>query len=64
MLLIRSALACIALIAAILALLPGMAGLGAAADSLAVILGWRDVRQVPKAVFLVARPDGRFSVAL
>ncbi|EBA01424.1 hypothetical protein [Marinobacter sp. ELB17] len=54
MLLIRSALAYLALIAAILALLPSMAGLGAAAVSLAVILGWRDMRLVPKVVFLVA----------
>ncbi|MGO1659061.1 MAG: hypothetical protein ACTHYN_10695 [Marinobacter sp.] len=52
--LIRSALAYIALIAAILALLPGMAGLGASAVSLAVILGWQDMRRVPKAVFIVA----------
>lgn len=52
--LIRSALAYIALFAAILALLPGMAGLGASAVSLAVILGWRDMRRVPKAVFVVA----------
>ena len=52
--LIRSALAYIALIAAILALLPGMAGLGASAVSLAVILGWQDMRRVPKAVFVVA----------
>lgn len=51
---IRSALAYIALIAAILALLPGMAGLGAGAVSLAVILGWQDMRRVPKAVFVVA----------
>ncbi|MEH6356374.1 MAG: hypothetical protein V7760_10165 [Marinobacter sp.] len=54
MLLMRSAIAYIALIAAILALLPGTAGLGAAAVSLAVILGWRDMRLVPKVVFLVA----------
>ncbi|RBW49257.1 hypothetical protein [Marinobacter sp. F3R11] len=52
--LVRSALAYIALIAAILALVPGMAFLGAGAVSLAVILGWRDMRRVPKAVFLVA----------
>lgn len=52
--LIRSTLAYIALIAAILALLPGMAGLGAGAVSLAVILGWQDMRRVPKAVFVVA----------
>ncbi|HDZ36877.1 MAG TPA: hypothetical protein ENH62_01060 [Marinobacter sp.] len=52
--LIRSALAYIALVAAILALFPGMAGLGAGAVSLAVILGWRDMRRVPKAVFLAA----------
>ncbi|WP_100637821.1 hypothetical protein [Marinobacter salexigens] len=51
---IRSALAYVALIAAILALFPGMAGLGAGAVSLAVILGWRDMRRVPRAVFLVA----------
>ncbi|MDN6320487.1 MAG: hypothetical protein L0J77_12030, partial [Marinobacter sp.] len=44
----------IALFAAILALLPGMAGLGASAVSLAVILGWQDMRRVPKAVFTVA----------
>lgn len=54
MLLIRSALAYIALAAAILGLLPGMGGLGAGAVSLAVVLGWRDMRWVPKAVFLVA----------
>ncbi|WP_053076209.1 hypothetical protein [Marinobacter psychrophilus] len=54
MLLTRSALAYLALIAAILALLPGMTGLGAAAVSLAVILGWRDMRLVPRVVFLVA----------
>lgn len=52
--LIRSALAYIALLAAILAFLPGMAGLGAGAVSLAVILGWRDMRRVPKVVFTVA----------
>lgn len=52
--LIRSTLAYIALIAAILALLPGMAALGAGAVSLAVILGWQDMRRVPKAVFIVA----------
>lgn len=52
--LIRSALAYIALMAAILALFPGMAGLGAGAVSLAVILGWQDMRRVPRAVFLVA----------
>ncbi|GGE62836.1 hypothetical protein GCM10011533_14040 [Streptosporangium jomthongense] len=51
---IRSALAYIALSAAILVLVPGMAGLGAGAVSLAVILGWRDMRRVPRAVFLVA----------
>ncbi|AKO53999.1 hypothetical protein ABA45_17435 [Marinobacter psychrophilus] len=54
LLLTRSALAYLALIAAILALLPGMTGLGAAAVSLAVILGWRDMRLVPRVVFLVA----------
>jgi hypothetical protein len=54
LLLTRSALAYLALIAAILALLPGMTGLGAAAVCLAVILGWRDMRLVPRVVFLVA----------
>ncbi|MDO6441661.1 MULTISPECIES: hypothetical protein [unclassified Marinobacter] len=54
MLLIRSALAYIALVAAVFVLFPGMAGLGAGAVSLAVILGWRDMRRVPRAVFLVA----------
>jgi len=54
-LLIRSALAYLALIAAILAPLPGMAGLGAAAVSLAVILGWRNIRLVPKV--MVRKPD-------
>jgi hypothetical protein len=54
LLLTRSALAYLALIAAILALLPGTAGLGAAAVSLAVILGWQDMRLVPRVVFLVA----------
>lgn len=54
MLLIRSALAYVALLAAIFALFPGMAGVGAGAVSLAVILGWKDMRRVPRAVFLVA----------
>ncbi|AMQ89230.1 hypothetical protein [Marinobacter sp. LQ44] len=51
---LRSALAYVALIAAVLATLPGMAYLGAVAVSLAVSLGWQDMRRVPRAVFAVA----------
>jgi len=51
---LRSALAYVALIAAVLATLPGMAFLGAVAVSLAVGLGWQDMRRVPRAVFAVA----------
>ncbi len=51
---LRSALAYVALIAAVLATLPGMAFLGAVAVSLAVSLGWQDMRRVPRAVFSVA----------
>ncbi|MFO8141789.1 MAG: hypothetical protein R6T87_07875 [Marinobacter sp.] len=40
--------------AAVLSLVPGMALVGALAVSLAVILGWRDMRYVPRAVFAVA----------
>lgn len=52
--LIRSVLAYIALAAALLAFLPGMAWLGAGMVCLVVILGWRDMRRVPQAVFGVA----------
>ncbi|WP_138436092.1 hypothetical protein [Marinobacter shengliensis] len=51
---LRSALAYVALIAAVLATLPGMAFLGAVAVSMAVSLGWQDMRRVPRAVFAVA----------
>lgn len=51
---LRSALAYLALIAAALSLLPGMALVGAVAVSLAVVLGWQDMRRVPRAVFAVA----------
>ncbi|MCM0613764.1 hypothetical protein KFJ24_14860 [Marinobacter sediminum] len=51
---IRNFLAYAALLAAVLAFLPGSAYLGAVAVSLTVILGWRDMRQVPRAVFSVA----------
>jgi len=51
---LRSALAYVALLSAVLATLPGMAYLGAVAVSLAVSLGWQDMRRVPRAVFAVA----------
>ncbi|OJS98816.1 hypothetical protein [Marinobacter nauticus] len=54
MLPLRSALAYVALLSAVLATLPGMAYLGAVAVSLAVSLGWQDMRRVPRAVFAVA----------
>ncbi|QFS88981.1 MULTISPECIES: hypothetical protein [unclassified Marinobacter] len=54
MLPLRSALAYVALLSAVLATLPGMAFLGAVAVSLAVSLGWQDMRRVPRAVFAVA----------
>lgn len=50
----RSFLAYLALFASIFSLLPGMAWVGAIAVSLAVILGWRDMRWVPRMVFAVA----------
>lgn len=58
----RSLLAYLALAAAVLALLPGMATLGAFAVGLAVILGWRELRRVPRAVFLVAMAGLVYSV--
>lgn len=54
MLPLRSALAYVALLSSVLATLPGMAYLGAVAVSLAVSLGWQDMRRVPRAVFAVA----------
>ncbi|MBE0486403.1 hypothetical protein [Marinobacter sp.] len=51
---LRSAFAYIALIAAVLSLLPGMALMGALAVSLAVVLGWQDMRHVPRGVFAFA----------
>nr|WP_099092598.1 hypothetical protein [Marinobacter salinus] len=54
MAIIRNFLAYAALLAAVLAFLPGAAYLGAVAVSLTVILGWREMRRVPRAVFSVA----------
>lgn len=54
MLPLRSALAYVALLSAILASLPGMTYLGAAAAGATVLLGWQDMRNVPRAVFVVA----------
>jgi hypothetical protein len=51
---LRSAFAYLALIAAVLSLLPGMPLLGAAAAVMAILLGWQDMRNVPRAVFVVA----------
>lgn len=52
--LLRSVLAYVALAAALLAFLPGAEMLGAAAVALVVMLGWQDMRKVPRAVFIVA----------
>ncbi|MBY6194913.1 hypothetical protein DET61_11225 [Marinobacter nauticus] len=54
MLPLRSALAYVALLSAILASLPGMTYLGAASAGATVLLGWQDMRNVPRAVFVVA----------
>ncbi|HCW89047.1 MAG TPA: hypothetical protein DHU56_03170 [Marinobacter sp.] len=51
---LRSILAYLALLAAVLSPVPGMELAGAVAVSLAVVLGWRDMRWVPRAVFAVA----------
>jgi len=51
---LRSALAYVALLSAILASLPGMTYLGAAAAGATVLLGWQDMRNVPRVVFVVA----------
>ncbi|MBO6849121.1 MAG: hypothetical protein JJ867_01435 [Marinobacter sp.] len=52
--LFSSCLAYAALLAGILAFLPGAGLLGALAVSLAVVLGWRSMRMVPRVVFIVA----------
>ncbi|MGM0768398.1 MAG: hypothetical protein ACQEV6_10260 [Pseudomonadota bacterium] len=49
-----SCLAYAALLAGVLAFLPGAGLLGALAVSLAVVLGWRSMRTVPRGVFVVA----------
>lgn len=49
-----SLLAYSALLADVLAFLPGAGMLGALAVSLAVVLGWRSMRVVPRGVFVVA----------
>ncbi|HAC30522.1 MAG: hypothetical protein VX673_05500 [Pseudomonadota bacterium] len=54
MLPLRSALAYVALLSAVLAILPGMTYLGAAAAGATVLLGWQDMRNVPRVVFVVA----------
>lgn len=54
MLPLRSALAYVALLSAVLAILPGMTYLGAAAAGMTVLLGWQDMRNVPRVVFVVA----------
>ncbi|MEC9082386.1 MAG: hypothetical protein VYE45_01400 [Pseudomonadota bacterium] len=54
MLPLRSALAYVALLSAILASLPGMTYLGAAAAGATVLLGWQDMRNVPRVVLVVA----------
>lgn len=52
--LFSSCLAYAALLAGVLAFLPGAGLLGALAVSLAVVLGWRSMRMVPRVVFIVA----------
>lgn len=52
--LFSSALAYAALLAGVLAFLPGAGLLGALVVSLAVVLGWRTMRTVPRGVFVVA----------
>ncbi|TNE80148.1 MAG: hypothetical protein EP339_02960 [Gammaproteobacteria bacterium] len=58
----RSLLAYVALFAALLSLLPGMVLLGAVSVGLAVMLGWRDLRRVPKAVFTIAILMGTYAL--
>ncbi|MDV3504661.1 hypothetical protein [Marinobacter sp. M-5] len=52
--LFSSCLAYAALLAGVLAFLPGAGLLGALAVSLAVVMGWRSMRTVPRGVFVVA----------
>ena len=52
--LLSSVLAYAALLAGVLAFLPGAGLLGALAVTLAVVLGWRSMRTVPRIVFIVA----------
>ncbi|WP_372965921.1 hypothetical protein [Marinobacter sp.] len=51
---LRSAFSYLALTAAVFSLLPGMPLLGAVAAGVAVLLGWQDMRNVPRVVFAVA----------
>ena len=51
---ISTVLAYAALLAGVLAFMPGAGLLGALAVSLAVVLGWQDMRTVPRCVFVVA----------
>ncbi|WP_404364308.1 hypothetical protein [Marinobacter sp.] len=50
----RSVLAYVALLLAVLAFLPGAAYGGALVVSLVILLGWKDMRYVPRGVFIVA----------
>ncbi|MBS3805262.1 MAG: hypothetical protein KGY54_11990 [Oleiphilaceae bacterium] len=52
--LIRSVLAYLALIIAVLAFLPGAGYAGALVVGVVVMLGWRDMKYVPRGVFLAA----------
>lgn len=51
---LRSILVYLALLAAVLAFLPGATYVGAVAVAIVVILGWGEMRRVPQGVFLVA----------
>jgi len=51
---ISTVLAYATLLAGVLAFMPGAGLLGAVAVSLAVVLGWRDMRAVPRGVFVAA----------
>src|SRR5690554_7110082 len=51
---LRSVFAYLALTAAVLSVLPGIPLLGAAAAGMAILLGCQDMRNVPRAVFVVA----------
>lgn len=50
----RSVLAYLALVLAVFAFLPGAAYAGAGLVALIIVLGWREMRYVPRGVFLVA----------